>query len=289
MIEQDKGKDEFVDQFKTTFRFKRKRDYPPGESWILLVYGPSKTGKTFFSGTAGSRTLYLNIGDGFNTLLAPAFTSKYGAISDDMIVVDVRESKDAAEAFNNVCRAIDEALEKFPHLFDTVVMDEATAFRKYALNAAVDANQRKSGGVRSRIDTFTKAEIDDYGTEMAAIEWFLGKYVPIFKEHKKHFIMLAHERQIFNKAAKIGDEQTLKKVMPGFTGKTFPDNVPAYFDDVWHSETYKAGDKVFYQLRTAGSDAMTAGSRHGGVFKLEERDPNFLSMLQRIRDTHTSI
>lgn len=275
--------DEYVPAKGATFQFKRLKERKPGESWILLDYGPSKTGKTWFAGTAGPRTLFINVGDGMETLLGKEYLAKFPAVQD-MIFVDIREMADSPEsAFDKTCLAIDEALAKFSDDFDTIVLDEATAYRKYAMNKAMQLNRRKDGPIRNRLDDFIRPEIDDFGVEMDMIQWFLGTYIPIFKERKKHFIMLAHERQIFNKAAKIGDEQTLKKVLPGFTGKTFPDNVPAYFDDVWHSETYRAGANVFYQVRTAGSDSMIAGSRHGGVFALEEKNPNFLEMLSRIQ------
>jgi hypothetical protein len=74
-----------------------------------------------------------------------------------------------------------------------------------------------------------KPDIGDYGTEMQMIEWFLGQYVPKFKEAGKHFHHARTRTAGVQKPGKIGDEPVLKKVQPGFTGKTFPDTVPAYF------------------------------------------------------------
>jgi len=282
------GNLENVPEFgNTPFLFKRLSDYNPGESWIALVYGPSKTGKTYFAGTAGSRTLFLNIGDGIETLMAPAFTQKYPN-SKNMIMVDIRESNPngTAEAFDRTCEAIDYALANFRDKFDHIVLDEATAFRKYAVNKATELNtaDRTRGAVRAkRTEEYIKIDVGDYNIEMQMIEWFLGTYTPIFKEAKKNFLMLAHERQVYNKPAKIGDEPTLRKTMPGFTGKTFPDTVPAYFDDVWHSEVVGGGDNVVYRIRTAGSEMEVGGSRHGGIFTTIETDPNYLKMLERIK------
>ena len=283
------GFDETVQSFgdDAKFRFKRLGEYQPGESWILLYYGPSKTGKTYFAGTAGARTLLINIGDGLETLMAPAFTSKYPD-AKNMIVVDIREKnpQGVAEAFDFVTDAIDLALKEFPHLFDTVVLDEATALRKYAMNKSMELNTeaRTKGAMRAkRTEDFVKPDIGDYGTEMQMIEWFLGKYIPLFKEHKKHFVMLAHERQTFAKPAKIGDDPVLKRVLPGFTGKTFPDQIPQFFDDVWHSEVVGGGTNVVYRVRTAGSESEIGGARHGGIFNTIEQDPNFLNMLERIK------
>ena len=288
------GFDEIVakDGDKAKFRFKRLETYQPGESWVLLYYGPSKTGKTYFAGTAGPRTLFINIGDGLETLMAPAFTTKYPE-SKDMIVVDIREMNPdgVSEAFDFVGDAIHYALKEFPDKFDTIILDEATAFRKFAMNKSMELNTeaRTRGAARAkRTEDFVKPDIGDYGTEMQMIEWFLGTYIPICKEHKKHFVMLAHERQTFAKPAKIGDEPILKRVLPGFTGKTFPDQIPQFFDDVWHSEVVGGGDAVVYRCRTAGSESEIGGARHGGVFSVIEENPNFLKMLARIKSAQAN-
>jgi hypothetical protein len=233
---------------KTPVVFKRLAQYTPGESWISMVYGPSKTGKTYYAGTAGARSLFLNVGDGLETLMAPGFTSRYPD-AKNMIIADIRETRpdNVAEAFDKLTDTLDHALRVFPDKFDTVILDEATAFRKYAMNKATELNtEARTRGVArlKRTEDFVKPDIGDYGTEMQMIEWFLGQYVPKFKEAGKHFLMLAHERQLFSKPGKIGDEPVLKKVQPGFTGKTFPDTVPAYFDDVWHSEQVGGGTNV---------------------------------------------
>lgn len=282
------GVDELVDDFhdgSVRFKFKRLKDRKPGESWICMVYGPSKTGKTYFAGTAGKNTLFINVGDGLETLMSPAFTSKYPG-ANEMIVVDVREADSVATAFDIITEGIDHALKHFPGRFDTIVLDEATALRKYALNKAMELNTagRTSSTRKNRRDEYVKAEIGDYGTEMDMIEWFLGEYIPTFKRENKHFLMLAHERQVFTKPPKVGDEAVLKRVMPGFTGKTFPDKVPAFFDDVFHSEVITdAGSNASYRLRCAGNDMELGGTRHGGVFDVIEKDANFLKMLERIR------
>ena len=282
------GNLENVNEFgNSPFLFKRLVEYTPGESWVAMLYGPSKTGKTYFAGTAGPRTLFVNVGDGIETLMAPAFTQKYPD-AKGMIMIDIRETNPngSAEAFDRVCETLDYALAKFPDKFDHIILDEATALRKYATNKATELNTdaRVKGANRARrTEEFIKVEVGDYGLEMQMIEWFLGTYTPIFKQHGKNFLMLAHERQVYNKPEKIGAEPTLKKTMPGFTGKTFPDTVPAYFDDVWHSEVVGGGDNVVYRIRTAGSEMEVGGSRHGGIFTTIETDPNYLKMLERIK------
>jgi hypothetical protein len=282
---------DFMDQ-SVKFKFKQLKDRIPGESWISMVYGPSKTGKTFFAGTAGPRSLFINIGDGLDTLMSPLFKSMHPA-SKDMITIDIREQNPLgiAEAFDMLTDVIDHALLNLPHLFDNIILDEATAFRKYAMNKATELNTSTRKGSRpARTEEYMKVDIQDYAEEMNMVEWFLGQYIPKFKGANKHFLMLAHERQIFSKPDKIGDEPVLKRVMPGFTGKTFPDKVPAFFDDVFHSEVVRdVSGNGTYRLRTVGNDSEIAGVRHNGVFKGLEVNPNFLSMLKRIQTTQTPI
>jgi hypothetical protein len=276
--------DEFVEAQDTYFKFKRLRDRPKGEAWILLPYGRSKAGKTFFAGTAGPRTLFVNIGEGIETLQSPAFT-RVCPDAKDMIVVDIRENhpEGTAHAFDLTIKAINNAFNRLENQFDTVVLDEATAFRRFATNRAMVINKRTGEQRPSRVKQFVKTDIDDYGLEMQMTEWFLGQMIPFFKERGKNFIMLAHERLIYGKPPSIGAEAPLIKIVPGFTGKAFPDTVPAYFDDVWYMEAVGSGSNIVYRATTAGSAKNPAGSRHGGIFETVEQNPNFLKMLEWIK------
>lgn len=284
------GFDDSIDDFgdgKVRFKFKRLKQYEPGKSWILMVYGASKSGKTYFAGTAGERTLFLNVGEGIETLMSPSFRNKYPN-SEKMIVVDIRDQNPNgfAEAFDLTADAIDHSLKVFPEKFDTIVLDEATAFRKFAVNKAMELNtdSRTKSTRKNRMEEYVKVDVGDFGEEMNMVNWFLGTYVPIFKEKNKNFLLLAHERQVFSKPAKIGDDAILKRVLPGFTGKTHPDQVPSFFDDVWHAEVVTdAASKSEYRMRTAGNDMELGGSRHGGIFDVVEKNPNYLQMLNRIK------
>jgi hypothetical protein len=251
----------------------------PGESWILMVYGQSKSGKTYFAGTCGPRTLFINIGDGLETLKSPAFTQRYPS-AREMLTVDIQETSTTA-AFDAITRTIDFCMDTQSANFDTIVLDEATALRRFAMNKAMTYNNQNRSRA-ARTSEFVQVELGDYKIEMDMIEWFLGEYIPRFKQANKNFLMLAHERQIYGKPPKMGDEAPLIKIVPGFTGKTFPDKVPAYFDDVWRSEVVGKSPLV-YRLITARSEKLLVGSRHGGIFAPEESDPNFLKLLDRIK------
>jgi hypothetical protein len=266
----------------TGFTFKRLKERRPGEAWTLLVYGQSKSGKTHLVGTAGSRVLYINIGNGIETLLAPAFRERYGKVAEEMITVDI--STDDMNGFDKVCVVIDHALKHFPGAFDWVIVDEATALRREAMNKSMELNTKERSKIRDNPkDEFVAPDVQDFLREMQAIEWFLATYIPIFKREGKHFVMVAHERQIYKKAEKAMSDPVLDRIVPGFTGKTFPDAVPAYFDDVWHMEKVDALPNPVYRVRTAGTGTELGDSRHGGIFKTQENDPNLQEMLQRIK------
>ena len=264
--------------------FRSLSDRKPGESWILLVYGATGSGKTYFAGTCGPRTLYINVGDGLETLKSPAFTKRYPDAAA-MITVDIDNVQSSTAGFDQITKIIDQAYHQYGDKFDTIVLDESTAFRRLALNKAMDLNSAQRQTQRkSREDDYVKAEIGDYGIEMDMIQWFLGTHIPIFKNTGKNFLMLAHERQIYGKPAKQGDEPPLKRILPGFTGQKFPDLVPAYFDDVWRSEVVGKINKV-YRVITEGDEMTVGKSRHGGIFSRVENDPNFLQMLNRIKQS----
>lgn len=281
------GTDEFSDG-GVRFKFKRLADRLPGESWINLIYGQSKSGKTFTAGTTGPRSLYINTGEGIETLMAPAFRERYPEAARGIIMVDIREQKPdgTADAFDMITDVIDHGLKYFPDKFDWIVLDDATFTRKAALLKGMELNTaaRTKTTRKNRMTDYVKADVGDYGEEMAMIEWLLSQYIPIFRGAQKHFTLLAHERQIFARPANIGDEPVLKRIVPGFTGKTFPDKVPSFFDDVMHSEWITdASGNCEYRLRTMGNDMEMGGTRHGGIFASVEKNPNLKEMLERIK------
>lgn len=268
---------------KITPLSERKR----GESEILLYYGPSGSGKTFFCGTAGPQLLFINIGHGQETLLSPHFTKRYPS-AKDMLIVDVNESLTISTAFDEVTDIIDTAMKFKRDRFDTIALDDATFLRRSAMNKAIELNTRKAREGKKPTEEYIKPDPGDYGVEMQIVEWFLATYIPIFKQEGINFIMTAHERHIYKKGGDSRDsfnqEPVLAKVLPGFTGKTFPDQVPAYFDDVFHSEVVGGQGNQFYRCQTVGSEVDRRKSRHGGIFEGTIVNPNFRKMLTQIRE-----
>lgn len=267
----------------------------PYEAITMLYYGGSGVGKTMFVATAGSRTLIINIGDGLVTIQGEWARKQF--YKDGLpIVATIREERDpktgvfkAADAFDKVKDAIEWAMDKFPDRFDTIAVDDATQLRAFAMNKGLELNEqfnrsktlaeaKKSGG-------YVPA-VQDYGVEMDLIEAFVTDTVAFCKAEKKHFILTAHERHIFKpmkdqSGKKIGEE--LDKIRPGFTGKTFPDDITAHFDLVWRAEAVRTGGGTVYRAYTEDSMGIKAKSRYPGVFKNPEINPNFLKIIATIK------
>lgn len=275
--------------------FTRLSELPRGEAVTALVYGGSKTGKTWFLGTAGSRALYIDTGDGTETLRAPLFKQLVNA---DPIIVRIEEKigprgvPELADAYYKVTDAIDYALEHFAGDFDTICVDELSALRRYAMYRGLEYNQktRRSTTLKKLQDEdmFLPAG-QDWGTEMSLIEQFCVGYTQICKNNGKHFLLAAHQRIIGEKPKDkdgnilFGEEKVAKEIRPAVTGYQFPDTISALFDNVWRMERAGGGDGTVYRLRALGDELIVAGTRHAGVLPTIIRRPNFLKIVEHIR------
>lgn len=278
-------------------QFQTLDEIKPYESVTALFYGGAGTGKTLFGATAGPRTLIINIGDGLVTIMSPLVKAKY--YKDGMpIVAEIREERDhvtglfkTADAFDKIMSAVDWAMDKFPERFDTIFVDDATQLRAFAMNKGLEWN-----ALDEKSRTLKKAQefggfipaVQDYQAEMDFVEKFVAETVSFCKRDKKHFILTAHERHIFKKVRDqtgkvIGEE--LDKVRPGFTGKTFPDDITAFFDLVWNFQVVQTGKGPVYRAMTEDSQAIKAKSRYPYLFKNPEISPNFLEIVTRIKES----
>ena len=271
------------------------------EPVTALIYGGAGCGKTGFAGTAGDRTLQLNIGNGIKTLKSPWFLETHGY---DPIIVNISEKLEtsgvpsSAEAFDMVGDTIDFALETIPDQFDTVVVDDATELRRFAMNKGLEINQKlgkSHSKERSSQYGVVMKSVQDYGIEMDLIEQFIAYYTVALKAKGKNFIMTAHQRLIYQKQLDkngnpvMGAAPVLYKVLPGFTGQTFPDDVQKAFDWVFRMETVAGGRSgVIFRARTLPDEVISAKCRDGGVFSVVESNPHFLKMLQMVKDKQAS-
>lgn len=263
----------------------RLLDLPPEDFCVtLLLYGNSGTGKTFFIGSAGDRTLIISPSNGLSTLKSLLFKS---SIKANPIIEEINEEPmpDMAKAFDQYSDIIDLYLEKHSDEIDTIIVDDATALRRTAMNKGLELNQKlglsKTKGKSKEVIVPT---VQDYGIEMNLMEQFVRHYTAECKRVNKHFILTAHERLLFEKGEALGDIPILRKISPGFTGRTFPDDITGLFDLTWHTEVKGSGDRVWYQIRTAPDNITVAKNRWGGLFPvLFEKQPLFTDIIKAVK------
>lgn len=272
--------------------FQQLNDLVRGESESFLIWGNAGSGKTFFIGTAGSRTLIINNGLGMTTLQSPLFRAKYPNYNP--IVVTLREKLgprgiyNAATVHDAMCDTIDKALKEIPEKFDTIAIDDGSAMRRNAMNKAIELNlgTNKSKTSEQIVDKYGVVipAMQDYQTEMNIIEHFICSYADLAKQGNKHIIVTAHRRDSFAKAEKMGDAPKLIKSSPSFTGvDKNPDGIAQYFDNVFYMEVVGGGSQRVYRCTTAGHEQLNAKTRWGGVFETVETNPDFLKFIERIR------
>lgn len=290
-----------VFQNKENISFGSLESEPVGDSISALIYGGSKVGKTVFVGSAGPRTLIINIGDGIETLKSQWAKERF--YKDGYpIITTIREERDpktglylSANAYDKVCDAIDVALRDFSSKFDTIAVDDATQMRAFAMNKGLeinsDFNRSKTLEMAKKNDGHYVVSVQDYAAEMDLIEKFIAGTISVCKTYNKHFILTAHERHIFKKVrdntGKVMGEE-IDKIRPAFTGKTFPDDITGYFDLVWNLTVARTGQGAVYRAYTEDSMTIKAGTRFPGVFKSLEVNPNFLDAVSRIRASRKS-
>lgn len=280
---------------KAPVKFEYLNEIPAHESITILFYGGSGVGKTAFVGSARERTLIINIGNGLATLQGPWAMDKFFK-KGFPIVATIREEINretgmflAADAFDKVKAGIEFAMDKFPDRFDTIAVDDASQLRAFAMNKGLELNddfQRSKTLAKGKLEKGYILSIQDYGAEMGLVEQFVANTVAFCKDEKKHFILTAHERITWkkikdNQGKVIGEEED--KIRAGFTGKTFPDDIPQYFDLVWRADVVRTGGKGVYRAYTEDAMKIKAKSRYPGVFKPLETWPDFQDIHARIK------
>lgn len=257
---------------------KRLNEIPKAESINALGYGPAGCGKTGFAATAGDRQLFINNGMGLETLYKFKVNPLVATVGYD----DIQKS---AEMYDKIKNIIDEALDKRSDEFDTITIDDGTAFKKSSMHKAIElnANTRNTKSLlKSRDQDVPIPDVNDYGAEMALTESFISQTCAICKQEKKNFILLAHERLTF-KSGKVGEQPSLIKQTPFFTGvDKSPDYITGYFDWVLHFSTIGGGTNRVYRCRTEGDSILTAKVRNN-TFPEIVISPNFLKMLEQHR------
>src|SRR3990167_9704810 len=231
----------------------RLLELPKGETTNILAYGGAGSSKTVFCGTAGDRTLYFDCGNSITTLQSEWFQKVFGPSNPDVHRMYESQLPDVAKAFDYITDAIDDYLKNKPNEFDTVVIDDATGMRKFAMARALEVNadlkrsQTRANLIAKDVD-FVIAAVQDYGIEMSAIIWFIGEYTDRLRAAGKSLIMTAHEKiwqtRVRDAQGKIqlGAPPLIYQITPAFTGQKYPDTETGMFDCVWHFEAAGSGN-----------------------------------------------
>jgi hypothetical protein len=264
----------------------RLSDLEIGESIIQLYYGGSGTGKTTYCGSAGSRSLIINIGGGLTSIQSSAWRKLHPNHNPFVETIVEEGQPKVAKAFDQVCDIMDTYLKAHGDEIDTFIIDDITALRRFAMNKGLEVNQKlgrsKSKNTSDQYDV-NIITVQDYNLEMQLIEQFVVEYIGICRAAKKHLIMTAHERITYNTPQTIGAEPTVSSIKPGFTGRTFPDAVTGYFDLVWHAEKLGGGERINYRARTIGDGSLTAHTKFRGIFPVIYENPDFLDVVKKIQ------
>ena len=259
-----------------------------------MIYGQKGCGKTSFAATAGNRTVFVFVGAGISgakTLKSPWFREKFGT---NPFVEEIHEKLNEkrlpikATLFDQITRKFDWWLENRIDDWDTMVLDDIANTRKAAMFKGFEIN--KDAGLSSAWANTEKyiipmSGIQDYGQEMKVMQWLLESYIEIFESAGKSFLVLAHERYTFSKSVGrdgkpiIGEKDIIDKIRPGFVGKTMPDDITANFDEVWHLTKIGTGDSGIIKLDCYGDAQILASTRHAGILKPTELDPNFKEII----------
>jgi len=282
-----------------SYEVKRVSDLTDTPNLSAVVYGQKGCGKTSFAASGGDRTVFVFVGagiSGMKTLQSPWFKKEIGT---NPFVEEIHEELDKKRMpikvtlFDQITRKFDWWLENRIDDWDTMVLDDiantrkAAMFKGFEINKGASlssawANTENAGGI-------PMSGIQDFGVEIRAMLWLLESYVEIFESAGKNFLVLAHERYTFSKSIGrdgkpiVGEKDIVDKIRPGFVGKTMPDDVTANFDEVWHLTKIGMGEDGRVKLDCYGDDQILANTRHSGIFKATELDPNLKEMMERIK------
>lgn len=266
-------------------------EIPTGSSIRMLGFGGPGTGKTEFVLTMGEGTCLINLGRGEETL------KNLGAKSRNknakLTVVDlnkVLDKKDGStpepiEMINAISDSVYHAITVKG--FKKIAIDDMTEYRTYALLQALKINKEQG---KSKSYDFTLANdglmmpvVQDFGTEMNLVEDFLRWLCNEAYDREFHVYITAHTRAIYRKSldAKgspiIGEPKVLVRELPGFTGETFPDNIPRLFSIVGmfnQNGVNKDGDQRI-RLYLQGDSTRRVKHRYSGILPEFLDNPRF--------------
>lgn len=282
----------------------RLDELPKGNSVILLIYGAAGQGKSDFLGTTGDRTVVFVAEGRLGQWKTDDFKKRRGNWNPfTEIITEELQPFGGAKALDELTKRVNYYFDNKLDEFDTICLDGATAFRRFAFNKGLDLSGAGASYAKSIAKSKTgmpdslplyQTDVRDLTNEMQLVSKFILKLIDTCRSFGKHFIMTAHERVEFENKTKADMMKlpVVHSIKPGFTGQTFPDEIPGIFDLVWHFETEGSGESLKYYARTAGdSHGETEGkgtmakSSVGSGWKLKYYNPNFLDIVKKVRES----
>lgn len=235
------------------------RDYQRSKKFQALVYGRSGSGKTAGAGTF-PRPVFMDFDKGIATLTNPFFVGKYGL--RDIEYEQFTERNIVKGGIVKTHNAFDDAFLYFEKMmkpdkrdtFDTWVIDTATSLSEVALNKALIfmGGEQLSKTHAVALNTgVVVPKIQDYGAERSLIEQF----VAMVKATDKHFILLCHEKELYEGDTVVGR-------VPLLTGKGV-EAICSQFDEVYNLQPQRQGTNIFRNLVTEQVGRNMAKSRLG--------------------------
>lgn len=287
----------------------RLNDLPVAEGVTALIYGATGVGKTYFTATCGNRTLHLDLENRRSTIQSPEVQKKFGYNPIYKVFIEEPLPIGGAKVLDEMTRYLRNDAYDMRSDYDIVVVDGVTSLRRMAVNKGLELNLgsnksqtlTKMGEVKIKDPVvlggsgkermvpnelgFVNMEVNDYTAEMQLVGKFLFHLTDFCRSEGKHLVVTAHRRVFFEKSKGIDpDTPVISSITPGFTGKTFPDEVIGLFDLIWYFETTGSGENTTYRAKTVGDSSLIAKTCYPGVFKTLEPNPNFQDILRRIKE-----
>lgn len=224
-------------------------DYVP-DSYNVLLYGPSGTGKTEFAATWAEEgeVLYLDSDQGIVTIkattrISPDLKTRIKRIPVLDKSPDVHITQPIGwETCKGVVNSIASTGSFGTCTPKTIVMDSMTTVSAMTMSWTLFSN-------RKALDT--QPSLPDWGKQVEELKRFLN----LCRSLKGiNFICIAHEQ--YEKDELSGRVWCL----PLVTGK-FAQQISGYFDEVYHTRVDQTGSGHAYKLDTKASGLITAKSR----------------------------
>ncbi len=228
---------------------------------FMLCYGAYGVGKTDWLIGAGDRQIVVDLGKGLKTLI--------GHIDPFVLPVTFNVGKYDTKAFDRIKTDLFEAMVEEKDNYDTVSIDELTTlgFLAKLKGLGVNADIGKSGSLDiSKKQKTIYMELSDWGQAISEVDFFLAEMTELCFQLDKNFILLAHQREIYKKAKRMGELPEIDQIRIGIYGRTFPDAVPNHFDYVWYFTVDGKEKNRRYTAQTK-SDSIIAAKTRGGSYE----------------------